>query len=166
MAPRFCAGVAALILSTVAMSFSYQFGSNPPIDYPRLLIMDTQDSGHIFEDSEITMATNICALQYQSSMLYSGAQGANLPSSPVSYLRIAALLLDSVAANKSRLASISQLLDVKLDPARAAKELRDQAKRYREVDDDAGAMMIIEQVNNDWTLRDRYWKQMQRQMAV
>jgi hypothetical protein len=145
------------------MSFSYQFGANPQIDYPRLLISDTVDLNHIFEDSEIQAAYLIQQSFFQSSMLYSGSSGQYVPASPVSYLRVAALLLDSLAANKSRLSSVTQLLDVKLDPSKASIALRDQAKQYREVDDDSGAFMIIEQCPTVWAFEDRYWKQVQRQ---
>lgn len=160
---------AAIFLRVAApaflMSFSYGFGANPPIDYPRLLISDTVDVGHIFEDSEITAATNIQAGTFQSSQFWSGAasSGAYLPTQPVSYLRIAALLLDSLASNKARLSAVTQLLDVHMDPSKAAKALSDQATKYREVDDDSGAIMIIEQVNDVFSFRDRFWKQVQRQ---
>ncbi len=145
------------------MAFSYQYGANSQIDYVRLLISDTQAANHVFEDAEIVMAYNIQASQFQSSQLWSGAQGAYLPSSPVSYLRVAALLLDSIASNRSRLAAITRILDVELSPEVASKSLRDQAKAYRETDDDAGAFFIIEQVNDQWSFRDRFWKQVQRQ---
>ena len=145
------------------MAFSYQFGANPQIDYPRLLISDTQDVGHIYEDSEITMAYNIQAAQFQSSQFFSPPAGRNLPASPVSYLRVAALLLDALAANKSRLGSITQLLDVHLSPSVAAKSLRDQAAAYRQTDDDAGAFALIEQCSTTWAFQDRYWNQIQRQ---
>ncbi len=149
------------------MSFSYQFGANPPIDYPRFLISDTDASNYIFEDSEITMATIIQGLSWQSSMQYSGVAGStNLPTPPVSYRRVAATLLDSLAANASRLSQITQLLDVQLSPGTAAKALRDQAACLRE-EDDAGAFVIIEQVQTGapWAFRDRWWAQIQRQSA-
>lgn len=145
------------------MSFSYQYGANPPIDFPRLLVSDTQDLNHIFEDSEIVAVTNMQALNFQSAQFYSYPAGANLPSSPVSYLRIAAMLLDAIAANKARLSSITQLLDVHLSPALAQKALRDQADNYRQIDDDAGAFSIIEQCATNWAVRDRWWAQIQRQ---
>lgn len=145
------------------MAFSYERGENPPIDYPRLLIMDTDAAHYIFEDSEIQAVTTMQTLQFQSGQFWSGAQGANLPSSPVSYLRIAATLLDCLAANNARLSGMIQILDVKMDTKQAAQALRDQAKCYRETDDDAGAFMIIEQVNDDFSFRDRWWKQVQRQ---
>lgn len=148
------------------MSFSYQFGANPAIDYPRLLISDTQDSGHVFEDSEITAATSIVALQFQSGMFYSGSAGVNLPSTPVSYLRVAALLLDALAANKSRLSSIKKILDVQLDSTDAAIQLRATAQEYRTVEDESGAFMIIEQCNNTFSFIDRWWKQIQRGQAA
>lgn len=168
-------GYAALVF---LMSFSYGPLQSPPtlnpgIDYPRLLISDTQQFAadgitpiYIFEDQEITAFTNIVGLNFQSSMFYSGPAGANLPTSPVSYLRIAALALDSLAANKSRLASVKKLLDVQLDSSDAAIQLRATAAQYREVDDDAGAFAIIEQVNDYWSFSDRFWKQVQRQSGV
>ncbi len=148
-----------------ALSFSYQFGNYPTIDYPRLLISDTQELNHIFEDSEILAAYQINAAQFQSSMFFSPPAGRNLPSQPVSYLRCAALLLDALAANKSRLSSITQLLDVKLSPQFAAKSLRDQAQSYRDVDDNSGAFMIIEQCPTTWAFQDRFWNQVQRQQG-
>ncbi len=155
------------------MSFSYQFGANPQIDYPRLLISDTQEfagspaiQAYVFEDSEILAAYQICASQFQSSMFYSGTAGRNLPQSPVSYLRVAALLLDALASNRARLGGLTQLLDVKLDPNVASKTLRDQAASYRDTDDNAGAFMIIEQCNDQFSFRDRFWSEVQRQQGL
>lgn len=148
------------------MAFTYNFGANPPIDYPRLLISDTQDLNHVFEDSEIMAAYLIQASTWQSGMFFSANGGTYLPQTPVSYFRVAALLLDAIASNKSRLSSITQLLDVKLDPSKAAKALHDQAEAYREVDDNSGAFAIIEQVNDQFSFRERWWKQWQRQAVV
>lgn len=145
------------------MAFTYNFGANPQIDYPRLLISDTQVLNHVFEDGEIISCYAIQSAMFQSSMLYSGPVGQNLPSQPVSYLRVAALLLDSLAANKSRLASIKMLLDVKLDAADAAIQLRATAKEYREVEDNAGAFMIIEQCGTEWGFEQRFWNMVARQ---
>ena len=80
--------------------------------------------------------------------------------------RIAATLLDCMAANKAKLASIKRILDVQLDSSDAAKWLQEQAKAYRDVDDNSGAIFIIEQVNNEWTLFQRYWNQCARQQGV
>ncbi len=150
-----------------AMSFSYALGANPPIDYVRLLISDTQSLNHIFEDEEITTFANITSGVWQSGMFYSGVGGVGtLPTSPVNYLRTAALALDSIAANKSRLASIKQILDVKLDSSDAAIQIRATAAEYRQIDEESIAFVIIEQCQNEWSFRDRFWKQWQRQTGV
>jgi hypothetical protein len=143
------------------MSFSYCFGANPTIDYPRFLVGDTVACPHIFEDEEIRMAAVIQSLTWQSSQRYSGGSGNYLPTTPVSYRRVAATLLDGLAANRSRFSPITQLLDVKLDASKVADALRTQAQIYRD-EDDAGAFVVIEQVNNDWAYRDRFWRQIQR----
>lgn len=159
---------AALI--PLAMSFSYGLGSNPPIDYPRLLVSDTQQfqadgvtRAYVFEDQEITSFTNIVAGVYQSSMQYTPPGGlSHLPSSPVSYIRIAAYMLNSLAASKGRLAGITQILDVKLSMKDAAAALQAQAKAWLDLDDNSGAFAIIEQVHDEWSFKDRWWKQAQR----
>ncbi len=147
--------------------FSYHScdGTQNQIDFVRLLIFDTQSVNHIFEDSEILAGYQIQAAQFQSSQLYSFSAGQNLPQSPVSYLRVSALLLDALAANKSRLASIKQLLDVRLDASDAAIQLRATAKSYRDTDDNSGAFFIIEQVqtNDPFSFKDRFWSQVMRQ---
>ncbi len=159
------------------MSFSYGLGlspavPNPPIDYPRLLVSDTQQFAangttpiYIFEDAEILAAAAINGLVWQSAQFWSGPGGQYLPPTPVNYLRTAALLLDSLAANRARLSSIKQVLDIKLDPAVAAKNLKDQAQAYRDADDNSGAFIIAEQVNDQYSFRDRWWNQIQRQVA-
>ena len=158
-------------------TFSYGPNSSPPtsnpmIDYPRLLVSDTEQFDangnqiYIFSDQEILNMYQIMATNFQSSMFYSPPAGQNLPQSPVSYLRVAAYLLNSVAANKSKLASIQQLLDVKQDPSKAAQELRATAKQYLDMDDNAGAFAIIEQCNDYFSFRDRFWKQVQRQSGA
>lgn len=143
--------------------FTYQFGANPSIDYVRLLIGDTVCDGHIFEDSEIDSAYAIQRATFQSSMFYSGSDGANLPNQPVSYLRVAALLLDSIAGNRSRLVGVTKLLDVTLaDYGSVARSLRDQANSWREVDDNSGAFMVIEQCGTSWGFMQRFRSQVQR----
>lgn len=147
------------------MSFSYTSGANPTIDYIRMLIGDTVDAGHIFEDAEITSAYAIQAAQFQSGMRYSGAGGANLPSQPISYLRVAAILLKSLASSKARI-TVSKLLDANITPAQAAKALRDQANDWLEQDDNAGAFIILEQCFTGPGFIDRYYKQVQRQVGL
>lgn len=147
------------------MAFTYNYGANPPIDYPRLLIADTVDQNHIFEDSEIEAMTTMQQLQFQSSMFWSGSAGRNLPATPVSYLRIAAMLLRCIAADKARLANALRLLDVQVNTQDAAQELRLQADNYDEVDDNAGAFAIIERCSDDFSFRDRFWYSWMRQSA-
>jgi hypothetical protein len=155
-------------------TFSYQYGANPLIDVPRLMISDTQQygpngtQGNVFWDEEITMIeTFVVPGQFQSAQFYSPPLGQNLPNTGgIPWLRIAAYLLDAMASNASKLAMITRILDVELSPDRAAKFLMAQAKSYRDTDDNAGAFFIIEQVNNDWSLISRYWKQVQRQQGI
>jgi len=148
--------------------FSYSFDTNPLVANVRLLISDTVNTDEnpaIFNDDEINAFYRIQQSQFQSSMFFSGPAGRILPLTPVSYLRVAALALDSLASNKARLSSITKLLDVSLSPDKAALALRDQAKAYRETDDDAGAFCIYEQVSTCWSFRDRFWSQIQRQQG-
>lgn len=151
------------------MSFSYGAGSNPPIDYPRMLVADTTQFDangqrvYAFEDSEIVAATTIEMSVWQSGMFYSGQAGvATLPSNPIPWRRVAATLIDCLAANQARLSILSQVLDVKLN-ANATKDMQAQAAALRKADDESGAFVIIEQVNNVFSFRDRYWKTVQRQ---
>ncbi len=160
------------VLFAFAMAFTYGAGLNPVIDYPRMLTSDTTEFGpqgqrvYAFEDSEIMSAYAIEAQVWQSSMTYSGVGGVPTLQPPpgASYRRVAATLLDCLAANQARLQIISQILDVKLNN-QAAKAMQEQAKYLRQVEDESGAFVIIEQVN-DWpSFRDRWWKSVQRQMA-
>jgi hypothetical protein len=147
------------------MSWTYLVPPNSQIDPIRLLIHDTDSANPVFSNEEILLAYTIQGNVFQSAQFWSYPGGAYVPNSPVSYLRVAALLLDSLASNSARLAGVVQLLDVKLDLSKAAVALKDEAKTYREVDDDSGAIFIIEQVNNTWSFKQRWWKQFQRGAA-
>ena len=152
-------------------TYTYDFDSAPAISYVRLLIPDTQFLPNvsppqmIFSDQEIQAFFNIQQMTWQSGMFFSGQQGRNLPALPLSYVRVAALALDTLANNKGKLGNVVKLLDVQLDWKSAAQVLRDGAKTYREVDDNAGAIMIIEQTPTDWAFAQRWWNQFQRQTA-
>ena len=152
-------------------TYTFSDVSPQPKDYVRLLIPDTQFLPNvsppqmIFSDQEIQMFFNIQQMTFQSGMFFSGVQGRNLPGLPLSYVRVAALALDTLANNKGKLGNVVKLLDVQLDWKAAASILRDGAKTYREVDDDAGAIMIIEQTPTDWAFAQRWWNQFQRQTA-
>lgn len=155
------------------MSWSYASGGNPPIDYPRLLIADTDPTKPIFQDEEILAMEQIVTTPFQSGMFWStpngplggGTLGVNLPQIPIPYYRVAGMLLNAIASNRSRLSSVMKILDVTLDPSKAAKALQEQAKTYLDIDDNSGAFMVIEQVNDDFSFRSRFWKQYQRQSA-
>lgn len=155
-----------------AMSFSYQYGANPPIDYPRFLCSDTVQNDpatgqrvYAFEDSEITMAAQIEMAVWMSPQFYSPPAGnATIQNPPYPWRRIAANLLDALAANSARLQIIAKLLDVTINP-RASDAIRAQAQALRTADDNSGAFVIIEQVNDAFSFRDRFCKQVQRQQA-
>ena len=145
------------------MSFSY--GVNFNIDVVRDLCQDINPLAPNLSDETINRMYTVQQSTFQSSMFFSGNQGRQLPYQPMSYLRVAALCLDCMAALKAQLASIKALPDVKLDASDSAKMLMAKADSYRKVDDESGAFVILEQVSTVWGMRDRYWSQIQRQTA-
>lgn len=148
--------------------FTYDFNSNPQVAYVRLMIPDTVNTDAqpaVFNDNEINAFYTIQQSQFQSSMFFSWPAGRNLPSQPVSYLRVAALALDTLANNSAQLGIITKLLDVSLSPKDAAAALAARADSLRKTDDESGAFVVVEQVNTVWAFIDRYWKQVQRQTA-
>jgi hypothetical protein len=138
------------------------------------LIADTQQFGpdgitpiFVFHDAEIQAFSAITSNVWQSSQFYGGTGGiATLPNSPTNYYRIAAAMLFSLASNKARLASIKQILDVKLDSSDAAIQLRETAQSYIDLDENSGAFVVIETVSDTFSFRDRFFRQVQRQAAV
>jgi hypothetical protein len=155
------------------MSFTYTPPALNLVNACRLLCFDTQQfapdgvtRSYIFDDEEYQMIGSMLAGgTAQSSQFYSPPVYGTVPTTPVSYLRIASIMLDSLACNKARLAAIKQLLDVRMDSSDAAIQLRAQAQEYRQIDDDSAAIFVIEQVNTSWAFRDRFWSQVQRQQA-
>jgi hypothetical protein len=150
------------------MAFSYDFEANPQVALVRALIPDTVDDPPTmpckFSDREIMAFYQIQQMQFQSSMFFSGSAGRNLPLSPVSILRVAALALDALAGLAARSGGVTKLLDVSLQPMeRNAIQLRAQAMQYRQVDDESGAFVIFEQCTTVWAFRNRFWAQVQRQ---
>ena len=168
---RILCGCAALLLMAYVGTFTYQGGANPPIDWIRLLVSDTQQFSPVdgttpifaFWDEEIQSATAIEMAVWQSGMFWSGPAGvASLPNQPTPWRRIAATLIDSLASNQARIAIISSQLDTKLNPG-AVKDMQAQAAALRLADDNSGAFVIVEQVNDWFSFVDRYWKTVQRQ---
>lgn len=145
------------------MAFTY----NPATDLgrTRMLIADTDSAHPIFEDAEVQAALD---MQNSNALYVSGhAQPTGLsvqvPVSVGSVYRAAALLLRSLAANKSRLAAVVQLLDVRLSPNTAAQALRDTAKEYMEMEQNSGAFAIAEMVVGDsFGARERLFNQVSR----
>jgi hypothetical protein len=154
-------------------TFSYQGGANPAIDYPRMLVSDTLQFGpdgttpiFAFWDEEIQAATQIEMAVWQSGQFWSGASGVTPlnNSSVMPWRRIAATLIDCLASNQARLNYISKQLDTSMNPG-AVKDMQAQAAALREADDNSGAFVIIEQVNDWWSFVDRYWKTIARESA-
>jgi len=143
------------------MSFTYNPGTF--VFYVRSLIPDTVSPG-IFSDEEINGFQQINSMTWQSSMYWSYQAGlTQLPATPSNILRCAALALNVLAGSASRLAAVTKLLDVSLNPATAAKALQDTAQRYLDMDDNSGAFAIFEQCGTEWAFRDRWINQLQRQ---
>jgi hypothetical protein len=133
-------------------------GSNPQIDYPRLIIADTDAAKPVFQDEEILS-------MYQIDQIFiftPNGQGAVTTFSQSSYRRVAAGLLESLAANRARLANTLKVLDVEVDTRQAAKDLRETAKQLRDVDENSGAFAIVESCPDVFTTRERVNKMFQR----
>jgi hypothetical protein len=154
-------------------TFSYQGGANPLIDYPRYIASDTLQYGpdgvtqiFAFWDQEVQAAIQIEMAVWQSSQFWSGPAGVTpfINSTVIPWRRIAATMIDSLASNMARLNYISQQLDTKMNPG-ATKDMMAQAAALRLADDNSGAFVLIEQVNDHWSFVDRYWKTVQRQSA-
>lgn len=121
------------------MAFTY----NPATDLGkvRLLIMDTVDLGHTFEDDELQALLDL----EDQSIRYAAADA-----------------LVSLSANKSRLAQKIKVLDIDVDTRDAAKSLLDLAEKLRDQEDNSGSFEIAELVTNHFTERERIYKQWQR----
>jgi hypothetical protein len=165
--------LATLLFMAFTGTFTYEGGANPPIDYPRMLVADTVQFGSdgttpifAFWDQEIQAATQIELAVWQSGMFWSGPQGISpfTNSNVIPWRRIAATLIDALASNQARISLISSQLDTKLNPG-AVKDMQAQAQALRDADDNSGAFVIIEQVNDGFSFIDRYWKTVMRQSA-
>jgi hypothetical protein len=152
----------------LAPNFTYDFGSSPAIASVRLLVADTTNFPNppfpIFIDAEINAALQMSSSQgvYVSGVAFSGGAVTQPPVLVYSYYRAAALLLDALAANKALLSSVTKLLDVSLSPDKAAIQLRTTADDYRDIAANDGSFAIAEMVVNQFSERERLWKQMLR----
>lgn len=147
------------------MSFTYEPGTY--LGYVRFLVADTDPSAEIFSDEELNACLQFESAQglYVSGQAATSAIAASNPPIPQVYsvYRAAAMALDSLASNQSRLSGIIQLLDVKLDVKSASQELKGQAKEFRATENARGNFAIAEMVVNQFTARERIFKQWQRQ---
>lgn len=144
-------------------TYTYQYGANPTIDYPRLIIADTDVVNNpVFADEEILMAGQIDTIAVFPMV---GPAGFSRTFGTPSPRRVAATLLDSLASNTSRLAAVLKVLDVQMDSSKAADQLRAQAKALRDIELNSGAFAIVEMSYNDFTDRERVEKQFLRLFA-
>jgi hypothetical protein len=146
------------------MPFTYDFNTAPLLSQVRMLIPDTDPLNPIFQDVEVNQA-----IQIESSQgLYCSGQANNTGSSvspPIqvySIRRAAALLVDVVGGNSARLAIFQQALDVKLDASKAAAALKAYAQTLRDTEANSGAFAIAEWVVDQFSARERVWKQILR----
>ena len=144
------------------MAFTYD--PSTQLGQVRLLIADTDSTKPIFQDNEVQafLTMESSGFLYVSGMAVAGGTAPAPAVNVTSVLRAAALGLDSLAANKSRLASVMELLDVKLSADKAAAALRLQAKEYRDLEANQGHFAIVEMVCDQFQARERVWKQLLR----
>jgi hypothetical protein len=152
------------------VSFTYTPLTPTQLTQVRMLISDTTNAPSppypLFQDEEIQMAMQLESSQglYISGMANPTGANIQIPYVPqiISVYRAAALLLDSLAANKSLLAAVNKILDVQLSAEKAAQELRATAKEYRDVEANGGSFAIVEMVNDQFQSRERLYKQILR----
>lgn len=143
------------------MPATYQYGANPPIDYPRMMIYDIDMENPIFQDSEIMASANIIPT-FIITPNSGGGQFQQPNFTQPSYYRQAAILCDMLAANRTRLAGAIKVLDVDTDMGKAADAYRELAKQYRDTEDNSGSFAIVEMVPNNYAANERVWKQLLR----
>ncbi len=145
-------------------TYTYQYGANPTIDYPRLLIPDTDVSGGattaLFADEEIMMAYNVSTLAVFVAP-NSGGIAAVIPGTP-SYRWVAASLQDVLAGSSARLGRMLKALDIQVDTRQASADLRASAEALRDQERNSGSFGIAEMCTNQFTMRERWYKQILR----
>lgn len=146
----------------MAVKFTYDFNTDPELSQVRMLIADTDPANVIFSDDEVWQALN---MENSQNLMHLGTgYGVAVPL-VYSVWRAAALLLDTLASNTSRLAGALMVLDIKLQTGEAAIQLRSTAKEYRDREMNSGAFAVVEMVNDDFSWRNRIWNQMLRQQS-
>lgn len=143
------------------MSFTYIPGT--PVFIVRSLIPDTNPAATIFSDEEINSYLWLCSSQalYVSGMATPGGLAPQVPCQVYSYRRAAAMAIDVIASDRARLATVQQLLDVKIDGGKAQAALHEIAESLRE-QDDLGNFAIVELVYDQFAARERMMNQLLR----
>jgi len=113
------------------MAFTYDLSTN--VGKVRNLIGDAVDSGHLLEDADITSF-----LAMTTSDLYMTAYHC----------------LMRIANSQALLAKMKQAGDYKEDLRSVAKELRENAKMFKEMSENIPAEAQAEHFRNDFSYRD------------
>lgn len=124
------------------MAFTYDLATT--IGQVRLLIPDRVDSGHIFEDAELTGF-----LAMEDNRVKRGA----------------ALALETIASDTAMVLKVMRLLDLTTDGARTSDALLKRAQVLRDqdmVEDVVGAFGYAEMVVNTFSERERLMAEAER----
>lgn len=120
------------------MSFTYD--PTTDIGKVRLFCSDTESDKYVFEDEEITAMLSVN-----------------------SDVRLAsAAFIDIIASSEARIQKKFSVLNFSIDGPAVANALRAHAKSLREVVDNEGGFDFAEQCVNDFSVRDRIYKQFLR----
>jgi hypothetical protein len=146
------------------MSFTYDFTTQPLLSRVRMLIPDTVDVGHVFEDEEVNEAIFMESSQglYSSGMADTTGLSVQPPIQVYSIRRAAAVLVDIMAGRAGAQAIVEQILDVKLSAKAVSDALHAYATCLRETEANSGAFAIAEWVVDPFSARERVYKQILR----
>lgn len=143
------------------MSFSYQ--PMTPIFFVRSLIPDTNMANAVFSDEELNGYLFLESSQgiYSSGQAWPNGNQGSMPIQVFSYRRAAAMAIDVIAGDRAKLATIQQLLDVKIDGGKAQSALHEIAESLREQEDNT-SFAIAELTYDPFAARERMLNQLLR----
>ncbi len=143
------------------MSFTYD--PMTPIFFVRSLIPDTNPSAFIFSDEELNGYLFLESSQgiYTSGQAWPNGTRAAMPVQVYSYRRAAAMAIDVIASDRAKLATLQQVLDVKIDGGKAQVALHEIAESLREQEDNT-SFAIAEMVPDPFAARERCLNQLLR----
>lgn len=144
------------------MSFSYTPGT--PVFYVRSLIPDTNSTRSIFSDEEINgfLYLNSSQFLYVSAMAVQGGAAPIPPVQVYSFYRTAAMAIDVIASDRAKLATLQQVLDIKIDGGKAQASLHEIAESLRTQEDNLGHFAIAEMTFDPFAARERTLNQLLR----